>query len=176
MNNLESNSSNCDDVSSTKLQIISDSEDSNLNSPNDSDCDLEVEMTTNTTTNLPNETTTNITSPSPPASPVNDLVMNNRSNSIMADYTSCSHCANHSSSSSSSSSALNSTSTGAPLSDLSNKRLCSAKEVISLIRKGKFDEFLNLLQSKPNIDLNTFVNGNTALHYCLLFGKLLLFF
>lgn len=52
----------------------------------------------------------------------------------------------------------------------SNKKTTMARELVSVIRKGKFDEFLDLLKSKPNVDLNIFINGNTALHYCLLFG------
>ena len=57
-----------------------------------------------------------------------------------------------------------------PLQDISNRRVSTAKELVAVIRKDKFDEFLRLLESKPSADLNTFVNGNTALHYCLMFG------
>lgn len=58
-----------------------------------------------------------------------------------------------------------------PLHDISNnKKATTARELVALIRKGEFSEFLCLLESKPNVDLNMFVNGNTALHYCLMFG------
>lgn len=78
--------------------------------------------------------------------------------------TSCTHCAN---SATTTASMINS-----PLCDVTNKRQSAACEIISVIRRGKFDEFTSLLSSKQNVDVNTFVNGNTALHYCLLFGKL----
>ena len=178
MNQREGNASTCDDdVPSTKLHFNSDSDDSNYSPTSDSDCDLDIEMTNRTPespsppdspASLVSSSSSSPASPSSPACPgESNLMMSNRPASpVIADYTACSHCANSALTSASSSS-----SSGTPLSDLSNKRLCTAKEIVSLIRKGKFDEFLNLLQSKPNLDVNTFVNGNTALHYCLLFGK-----
>ena len=48
-----------------------------------------------------------------------------------------------------------------------------AKQILSVIRNDDFEEFLIILRSKP--DLNVFINGQTALHYCLLFGKLYFF-
>ena len=49
-----------------------------------------------------------------------------------------------------------------------------AKQILSVIRNDDFEEFLIILRSKP--DLNVFINGQTALHYCLLFGKLYFFY
>lgn len=47
-------------------------------------------------------------------------------------------------------------------------KTAAAKKVVSVITKGDFQELLNLLRFKP--DLNVFINGQTALHYCLLLG------
>jgi len=44
-----------------------------------------------------------------------------------------------------------------------------AKQILSVIRNDDFEELLIILRSKP--DLNVFVNGQTALHYCLLLGR-----
>lgn len=44
-----------------------------------------------------------------------------------------------------------------------------AKQLLTVIRNNDFDELLIILRSKP--DLNVFLNGQTALHYCLLFGN-----
>ena len=44
-----------------------------------------------------------------------------------------------------------------------------AKQILSVIRNDDFEELLIILRSKP--DLNVFINGQTALHYCLLLGK-----
>lgn len=52
--------------------------------------------------------------------------------------------------------------------DSENKNII-ARKLLSVIREGDFDELLILLSSKP--DLNVFINGQTALHYCLLFGE-----
>jgi hypothetical protein len=62
----------------------------------------------------------------------------------------------------------------------SNKNNCSvtattnrtniAKQILSVIRNDDFEELLIILRSKP--DLNVFIDGQTALHYCLLFGNL----
>lgn len=59
------------------------------------------------------------------------------------------------------------------LQDLSNKGRAKAGELFSCIRKGQYDEFVDLLESKPRADLNAFFDGNTALHYCLLMRKCL---
>jgi len=44
-----------------------------------------------------------------------------------------------------------------------------ARKLLSIIRKGDFDELVLLLSTKP--DLNVFINGQTALHHCLLLGR-----
>lgn len=54
------------------------------------------------------------------------------------------------------------------LQDLSNKGRVKASELFTCIRKGQYDEFVDILGSKPRADLNAFFDGNTALHYCLL--------
>jgi len=54
-------------------------------------------------------------------------------------------------------------------SDLNNPKKKTAREMVSIIRKGNMEELKILLRSKP--DLNVFVNGQTALHYCLLLGR-----
>lgn len=46
----------------------------------------------------------------------------------------------------------------------------TAKKLLSIIKKGDFDELVLMLSEKP--DLNVFINGQTALHHCLLLGKL----
>lgn len=92
-----------------------------------------------------------------PSPPFNDnLQMENE----CEDITLCQHCIK-----------CNSSSSTLPLGDISNKLNYTGRELVSVIRKGKFDEFINILNSKPNVDLNTFFNGNTALHHCLLLGK-----
>jgi hypothetical protein len=61
--------------------------------------------------------------------------------------------------------------TSNPLQDISNnKKANAARDLVAIIRKGKWEEFLSLLETKPNTDWNTFVSGNTALHYCLMLG------
>ena len=62
-----------------------------------------------------------------------------------------------------------------PLQDISNsnRKITAARDLVALIRKGQFEEFACLLES-TNADWNTFVHGNTALHYCLMLGELLL--
>ena len=58
-----------------------------------------------------------------------------------------------------------------PLNDISNNcKQSTARELMSIIRQGKYEDLVYLLQSRPNTDLNIFVNGNTALHYCLILG------
>jgi hypothetical protein len=52
--------------------------------------------------------------------------------------------------------------------DSENKNIV-ARKLLSVIREGDFDELLIILSTKP--DLNVFINGQTALHYCLLFGE-----
>jgi len=57
---------------------------------------------------------------------------------------------------------------------ISNKNHCNnktsiAKHIQSVIRDDDFEELLIILRSKP--DLNVFINGQTALHYCLLLGR-----
>ena len=59
-----------------------------------------------------------------------------------------------------------------PFQDISNKKSSTARELVSIIKQGRLEDLVYLLESKPNTDLNTFVNGNTALHYCLMLGKL----
>lgn len=49
----------------------------------------------------------------------------------------------------------------------------TAKKLLTIIKKGDFDELMLMLSEKP--DLNVFINGQTALHHCLLLGKWLLF-
>lgn len=45
-----------------------------------------------------------------------------------------------------------------------------AQQILSVIRNDDFENFLSILnRSKP--DLNVFINGQTALHYCLLLGE-----
>lgn len=45
-----------------------------------------------------------------------------------------------------------------------------AQQILSVIRNDDFERFLSILdRSKP--DLNVFINGQTALHYCLLLGE-----
>lgn len=51
-----------------------------------------------------------------------------------------------------------------------NKEHATVKDLVSIIRKGSFEDFLGILKSIPNTNLNTFVNGNTALHHCLIEG------
>lgn len=58
-----------------------------------------------------------------------------------------------------------------PFQDISNKKQSTIKELVSIIRQGNWDELVSHLESKPNTDLNAFVNGNTVLHYCLMFGQ-----
>ncbi|KAI1284827.1 Notch-regulated ankyrin repeat-containing protein [Halotydeus destructor] len=55
------------------------------------------------------------------------------------------------------------------LADLTNRKKDTARELLAIIRKGNYGELLDLLRSKP--DLNVYVNGQTALHYCLLLGR-----
>jgi ankyrin repeat protein len=50
-----------------------------------------------------------------------------------------------------------------------NNKTMIAKQILSVIRNDDFEELLIILRSKP--DLNVFINGQTALHYCLLFGR-----
>ena len=50
-----------------------------------------------------------------------------------------------------------------------NHKTMIAKQILSVIRNDDFEEFLIILRSKP--DLNVFINGQTALHYCLLLGN-----
>ena len=45
----------------------------------------------------------------------------------------------------------------------------NARKLLSVIKKGDYDELLLLLSTKP--DLNVFINGQTALHHCLLLGR-----
>lgn len=59
------------------------------------------------------------------------------------------------------------------LQDLSNKGRAKASELLTCIRKGQYDQFVDLLESKPRADLNAFFDGNTALHHCLLMRKYL---
>jgi len=44
-----------------------------------------------------------------------------------------------------------------------------ARQVLAVIRNGDYEELLIILKSKP--DLNVFINGQTALHSCLLSGR-----
>lgn len=48
------------------------------------------------------------------------------------------------------------------------KKKALARELLSVIHSGDYDQLQDLLRSKP--DLNVMVNGQTALHYCLLLG------
>ena len=50
-----------------------------------------------------------------------------------------------------------------------SQRTNIAKQILSVIRNDDFEELLIILRSKP--DLNVFIDGQTALHYCLLFGN-----
>src|SRR5690606_15191770 len=46
-----------------------------------------------------------------------------------------------------------------------------AQQILSVIRNDDFDKFLSILaRQKP--DLNVFIDGQTALHYCLMLGEL----
>lgn len=64
---------------------------------------------------------------------------------------------------------------GHPLCDANNNsdshshKMKTAKQLLSVIRSGDFEQLLAILRSKP--DLNVFINGQTALHYCLLHGN-----
>jgi Fe-S-cluster-containing dehydrogenase component len=58
-----------------------------------------------------------------------------------------------------------------PFQDISNKKSSTAREVVSIIKQGRLEDLVHLLDSQPNTDLNTYVNGNTALHHCLLLGR-----
>ncbi|XP_054153823.1 notch-regulated ankyrin repeat-containing protein B-like [Oppia nitens] len=50
-----------------------------------------------------------------------------------------------------------------------NQKTMIAKQIVSVIRDDDFDQLVTILRSKP--DLNVFINGQTALHYCLLLGR-----
>lgn len=58
---------------------------------------------------------------------------------------------------------------GESLTDLTNRKKATAHELLAIIGKGDFDQLQDLLRSKP--DLNVFIEGQTALHHCLLLGK-----
>jgi len=55
---------------------------------------------------------------------------------------------------------------------IAENRTATARKLLSIIKKGDFDELVLLLNTKP--DLNVFINGQTALHHCLLLGMLTL--
>ncbi|XP_074593621.1 notch-regulated ankyrin repeat-containing protein B-like [Brevipalpus obovatus] len=52
---------------------------------------------------------------------------------------------------------------------IAENRTATARKLFSIIKKGDFDDFILMLSTKP--DLNVFINGQTALHHCLLQGR-----
>jgi ankyrin repeat protein len=55
------------------------------------------------------------------------------------------------------------------LADLTNRKKSTARLLMLAIEKADYEELQSLLQSKP--DLNVFLDGHTALHYCLRLGR-----
>lgn len=57
--------------------------------------------------------------------------------------------------------------------EISNSNLKALMSLIDVIKKGTYDEFMQLLQGKEfnKYLLNVFVDGQTALHYSLMYGR-----